>query len=152
MEKCDEIALINDTRLGAGSGWRMSGGPARCMTLEPPDRSGPPEARSLSSTARLIPLSSSGLAYRLVTGVELDPNVDYSGGTESARFFQGLGLVTLHAPAQPVPPPQGQPSSSTPQRRQEPLHEAMAGLLRLRFGVVEREARLLWAGEFACHT
>ena len=93
-----------------------------------------------------------GLAYRLATGVELDPNVDYSGGTETARFFQGLGLVTQDAPAQPVPPPQGQPSSSTPQRRQEPQKEALAGLLRLRFGVVGREARLLSAGEFACHT
>jgi hypothetical protein len=93
-----------------------------------------------------------GLAYRLATGVELDPNVDYSGGTETARFFQGLGLATQHAPAQPVPPPQGQPSSSTPQRRQEPQKEALAGLLRLRFGAVEREARLLSAGEFACHT
>ena len=28
-----------------------------------------------------------GLAYRLATGVELDPNVDYSGGMETVRFF-----------------------------------------------------------------
>jgi hypothetical protein len=65
-----------------------------------------------------------GLAYRLATGVELDPNVDYSGGMETARFFQGLGLATQHSsastpaapaviakaappsPAQSVPPPQ----------------------------------------------
>jgi hypothetical protein len=65
------------------------------------------------------------LAYHLATGVELDSNVDYSGGTETARFFQGLGLATQHgsasipaapaviakaaapSPAQPVPPPPG---------------------------------------------
>src|SRR5258705_6858716 len=66
-----------------------------------------------------------GLAYRLATGVELDPNVDYSGGTETARFLRGLGLATQHdsasipavitdeappSPAQPVPPPPGQQS------------------------------------------
>src|SRR5204862_4398198 len=63
-----------------------------------------------------------GLAYRLATGVELDPNRDYSGGAETAKFFQGLGLATQQglssvpaapavmaaalppAPAQPVPP------------------------------------------------
>lgn len=103
-----------------------------------------------------------GLAYRLATGVELDPNVDYSGGTETARFFQGLSLAPQHgsafipaapamiaeaappSPAQPVPPPRGQPSSSAPQRRQEPQKEALAALLRLRFGAVEREAKFPW--------
>jgi hypothetical protein len=85
-----------------------------------------------------------GLAYRLATGVELDPNVDYSGGMETVRFFQGLGLTTQHAPAQPVPPPPGQPSSSTPQRRQEPQKEALDSLLCLRFGAVEREAKFPW--------
>jgi len=103
-----------------------------------------------------------GLAYRLATGVELDPNVDYSGGMETARFVQGLGLATQHgsasipaapaviakaappSPAQPVLPPQGQPSSSAPQRRQEPQKEALAALLHLRFGAVEREAKFPW--------
>jgi hypothetical protein len=103
-----------------------------------------------------------GLAYRLATGVELDPNVDYSGGMETVRFFQGLGLTTQHgsdhvpealaviaeaAPpslAQEVPPPQGQLSSSTPQRRQEPQKKALDSLLRLRFGAVEREAKFPW--------
>jgi hypothetical protein len=98
-----------------------------------------------------------GLAYRLATGVELDPNREYSGGLETVRFFRGLGLATQHgsasipaapaviagaappSPAQPVPPPPGKPSPSTPQRRQEPQKEALAALLRLRFGAVERE-------------
>lgn len=48
------------------------------------------------------------------------------------------------SPAQPVPPPAGQPSSSAPQRRQEPQKQALAALLRLRFGAVEREARFPW--------
>ena len=43
-----------------------------------------------------------------------------------------------------VPPPQGQPSSSAPQRRQEPQKEALAALLSLRFGAVEREAKFPW--------
>ena len=102
-----------------------------------------------------------GLAYRLATGVELDPNRDYSGGVETARFFHGLGLPTQHGsasipaapaviakaapiPAQPVSPPPGQPSSSAPQRRQEPQKEALAALLRRRFGAVEREAKFPW--------
>ncbi|MGO9151716.1 hypothetical protein [Mycobacterium sp.] len=103
-----------------------------------------------------------GLAYRLATGIELDPNVDYSGGMETVRFFQGLGLATQHgsasipaappviadaaplSPAQPVPHPQGQPPSSAPQRRKEPQKEALAALLRLQFGAVEREAKFPW--------
>jgi hypothetical protein len=103
-----------------------------------------------------------GLAYRLATGVELDPNRHYQGGTETARFFQGLGLATQHgsasvpaasdviakaappSPAQPVLPAPGQPSRSAPQRRQEPQKEALATLLRLRFGAVEREAKFPW--------
>jgi hypothetical protein len=35
-----------------------------------------------------------GLAYRLATGVELDPSRDYSGGEETVRFFATLGLTT----------------------------------------------------------
>ena len=91
-----------------------------------------------------------GLAYRLATGVELDPNRDYSGGEETARFFQGLGLATQHGsfhpgstggdrprPAvsgSPAPPPPGQPSASAPHARQEPQKEALAALLHRRFG------------------
>jgi hypothetical protein len=103
-----------------------------------------------------------GLAYHLATGVELDPNVDYSGGTETARFFQRLGLATQHcsasipaAPAvianpvapssaQSVPPSPAPPSPSARQRRQEPQKKALAALLQRRFGVVEREAKFPW--------
>jgi hypothetical protein len=103
-----------------------------------------------------------GLAYRLATGVELDPNVDYSGGAETARFFQRFGLATRDgsgsipvAPAviaeaaplsaaQSVTPPQGHTSSSAPRRRQEPQKGALVELLRLRFGAVAREAKFPW--------
>jgi hypothetical protein len=103
-----------------------------------------------------------GLAYRLATGTELDPSRDYSGGQETVRFFQGLGLATQHgpssspaapaatapatppSPAQPVPPPPGQPSSPAPQRCQEPQKEALAELLHRRVGAVEREAKFPW--------
>jgi hypothetical protein len=40
-----------------------------------------------------------GVAYRLATGVEPDPNEDYSGGPETVRFFESLGLETQHDPA-----------------------------------------------------
>ncbi len=33
-----------------------------------------------------------GLAYRVATGDALDPNTDYSGGMETARFFRGRGF------------------------------------------------------------
>lgn len=66
-----------------------------------------------------------GMAYRLATGVELDPNVDYSGGTETARFFEGLGLATRHGSASvPAAPgtrgrlPCRGPSSTTAWSRQ----------------------------------
>lgn len=35
-----------------------------------------------------------GLAYRIATGVELEPNKDFSGGDETARFFATLGFYT----------------------------------------------------------
>lgn len=37
-----------------------------------------------------------GLAYRLATGIDLDPSRDYSGGLETVRFFENLGLSTRH--------------------------------------------------------
>ena len=40
-----------------------------------------------------------GLAYRLATGVELDPQRDYSGGMETVRFFKNLGLLTRREPS-----------------------------------------------------
>src|SRR5439155_26005302 len=59
-----------------------------------------------------------GLAYRLATGVELDPNRDYSGGVESVRFFQSLGLAAQHEPSSDPPTPTATytaPSPDTPQ-------------------------------------
>ena len=57
-----------------------------------------------------------GLAYRLATGVELDPSRDYSGGLETVRFFHALGLTTQHdrspGPAEPTAEPT--PSLSAP--------------------------------------
>ena len=41
-----------------------------------------------------------GLAYRLATGVELDPNVDYSGGTEGGAEHSDSERQN-HAPAYP---------------------------------------------------
>jgi hypothetical protein len=94
-----------------------------------------------------------GLAYRLATGIELDPNRDYSGGQATVRFFRGLGLPTQH-PSQPAPlpaaataqpPPQAAdpPLGSSP-RRLEPQKQALADLLRRRFGAVVTEAEFPW--------
>jgi len=33
-----------------------------------------------------------GVAYELATGRKLNPNTDFSGGTDTARFFQSLGF------------------------------------------------------------
>jgi hypothetical protein len=103
-----------------------------------------------------------GLAYRLATGVELDPSRDYSGGAETVRFFQRLGLAVQYGtsiipgrPAetattrptpstQPESPPLEQPSAAPAQRRQEPQKEALAALLKRRFVAVEREATFPW--------
>ena len=102
-----------------------------------------------------------GLAHRLATGVELDPVRDYAGGMETVRFFRGLGLSTRHGSvlvpamaattplppspvAQAVPATPVEPSVLVPQRRQEPQKEALAELLRRRFGAVEREVKFPW--------
>lgn len=43
-----------------------------------------------------------GLAYRLATGIELDPSRDFSGGEETVRFFNALDFNTRHdQPAEP---------------------------------------------------
>jgi hypothetical protein len=93
-----------------------------------------------------------GLAYRLATGVELDPNLDYSGGVETIRFFTGLGLTTRHEPsvaaAEPTPPAREPPPAIQPpivrKARQEPQKAALAELLRHRFGTIEMEAQFPW--------
>jgi len=35
-----------------------------------------------------------GLAYEIATGERLNPNIDYSGGAETVRFFKKLGYST----------------------------------------------------------
>ena len=95
-----------------------------------------------------------GLAYRLATGTELDPNRDYSGGQETIRFFRGLGLPTQHGPQSgprpeaavarqsPSPAEATLPAPST--RRLEPQKQRLADLLRRRFGTVVTEAEFPW--------
>jgi len=95
-----------------------------------------------------------GLAYRLATGVELDPSRDYSGGLETVRFFHALGLTTQHdrspGPAEPTAEPT--PSLSAPngeplrlrREHREPQKRALAELLRRRYDTVEIEAQFPW--------
>lgn len=95
-----------------------------------------------------------GLAYRLATGVELDPSRDYSGGLETVRFFHALGLPTQHdqspGPAEPTVEPA--PSLSAPngeplglrREHREPQKRALAELLRCRYGTIEIEAQFPW--------
>jgi hypothetical protein len=95
-----------------------------------------------------------GLAYRLATGVELDPNRDYSGGMETVRFFQALGLPTQHdqspSPAKPTANPTSSlsaPNGEAPGLRREhrePQKRALAELLRCRYGTIEIEAQFPW--------
>jgi len=39
-----------------------------------------------------------GLAYEIATGRKLDPNVEFSGGAETARFFQRLWFQIDYRP------------------------------------------------------
>src|SRR5207247_1787454 len=94
-----------------------------------------------------------GLAYRIATGVELDPNKDFTGGEETARFFAGLGLTTSSsasptvAPSPPVspPPPPVVPRTKLPtERKYEPQKKALLNMLKKRFSTVECEAEFSW--------
>ena len=95
-----------------------------------------------------------GLAYRLATGIELDPNTDYAGGEETSRFFSMLGLATssLGAPAASLPPsppppptPVAAPAAPTPRARTyEPQKQALYDLLCKRFGSVDCEVKFPW--------
>jgi hypothetical protein len=93
-----------------------------------------------------------GLAYRLATGVELDPSRAFSSGDETARFFASLGFTTVRADAddgraapdaQPAVPPPAT-SADARVRRAEPQKRALADLLQRRFGTVEFEVRFAW--------
>jgi very-short-patch-repair endonuclease len=109
-----------------------------------------------------------GLAYRIATGIELDPARDYAGGLATVRFFERLGLATqrdcpaasvqerMSAPEAPrfppLPPPsdkQGAPYVASGQnllaaRPKEAQKAALAKLLCEYFGVVVTEAKFPW--------
>ena len=93
-----------------------------------------------------------GLAYRQATGVDLDPNRDFSGGAETIRFFECLGLSTRHdaisepatSAAVPVPTSAVEKPPSASKEHREPQKRALAKLLRQRFGTVETEAEFPW--------
>ncbi len=93
-----------------------------------------------------------GLAYRIATGIELDPSKDFTGGDETARFFANLGLATSASatttaatppPASP-PPSVLTPVTSPSPRRYEPQKQALFDLLNKRFSTVECEAEFSW--------
>jgi hypothetical protein len=93
-----------------------------------------------------------GLAYRIATGVELDPSKDFAGGDDTARFFANLGLATSASatpaastppPASP-PPPTPTPVTPASPRKYEPQKQALFDLLKKRFGSVECEAQFPW--------
>lgn len=90
-----------------------------------------------------------GLAYRIATGIELDPNNDFSGGSETARFFANLGLSTSNntiaaVPAIPAPTPITPNISPVRTRTYEPQKQALLELLTKQFGTVECEAQFPW--------
>jgi len=90
-----------------------------------------------------------GLAYRIATGVELNPSNDFTGGDETARFFTSLGLQTSNgaapATATPSPPtPVAAPATPPTKPRYEPQKQALFDLLKKRFGTVECEAPFPW--------
>src|SRR6266508_1121425 len=95
-----------------------------------------------------------GLAYRLATGIKLDPNRDYSGGLETVKFFQGLSLPTQYdqstGPAEPTMAPTPLPTapdeepSVLPREHREPQKRALAEILRRRYGTIEIEAQFPW--------
>jgi hypothetical protein len=79
----------------------MCGGPARCTTLEAARPKRPARNTFLLLNGKTYPAKFiRGLAYRLATGVELDPNVDYSGGTEGGAEHSDSERQN-HAPAYP---------------------------------------------------
>lgn len=91
-----------------------------------------------------------GLAYRIATGVELNPSQDFAGGAETVRFFAKLGLSTTYNPTPPdaaIPPTplaDARAEENAVQRRYEPQKQALLDLLGQRFGTVELEATFPW--------
>lgn len=93
-----------------------------------------------------------GLAYKVATGVELDPSNDYAGGMETVRFFSSLGLTTehngqIHGQSSSVPiaiPPRSTPKSVATPRRLSPQKHSLFNLLEGRYGLVEVEKSFPW--------
>lgn len=93
-----------------------------------------------------------GLSYRIATGVQLDPNKQFSGGQETVRFFTNLGLQTSASAARSKLPsshtsqlsPLVQTVAPSAPRKYEPQKQALYDLLKKRFGVVECEAEFPW--------
>lgn len=93
-----------------------------------------------------------GLAFHLATGIELNPSSEYSGGLETVRFFQKLGLQASNGadlakvePARfPVTIPSVASTARMSGRRYEPQKQALFELLKRRFGAVDCEATFPW--------
>jgi hypothetical protein len=91
-----------------------------------------------------------GLAYHVATGIELDPNKDFTGGDETVRFFASLGLGTSGSaattkPATPASAPGVTAATPSPTpRKLEPQKHALLDLLTRRFKKVECEAQFSW--------
>jgi hypothetical protein len=93
-----------------------------------------------------------GHAYFLATGVKLDPNREYSGGQETARFFSKLGLRTSSGDrpenevSTPLPATIRKSVSHSPmlERKYEPQKQALLEILKERFGTVTCESTLPW--------
>lgn len=93
-----------------------------------------------------------GHAYFLATGVKLDPNREYSGGQETARFFSKLGLRTSSGDrpenevSTPLPATIRKSVSHSPmlERKYEPQKQALLEILKERFGTVTCESTFPW--------
>jgi hypothetical protein len=93
-----------------------------------------------------------GLAHRIATGIELDPNKDFTGGEETVRFFASLGLATsasvppsaATSPLASLPPSVPTPISTHSRRKYEPQKQALFDLLKKLFGTVECEVEFPW--------
>lgn len=88
-----------------------------------------------------------GIAYRVATGIEANPD-QYSGGDETVRFFKRLGMTAEHGVRTPkdkdvlavVHPPPLLPSDPAKLKQKA----AFRPLLETRFGSVITEAKFDW--------
>lgn len=94
-----------------------------------------------------------GLAYFLAIGKRLNPSVDYAGGQETVRFFDGLGLTTKyggssagrggHTELRVDPEACRHAPKSVPEPR-EIQKKSLVELVRRRFSTVHLEAVFTW--------